>query len=74
MDSYWQPIETAPKDGTLIRARGHDFGDKLRKRHEVTAKWWPGHGWGGIGCFSSRGEMLPNAIFAYLDEWKHARD
>jgi hypothetical protein len=75
MTSDWQPIETAPKDGTLIRARGHDFGDKLRKHHEVTAKWWPTRGWGGRSGFSSTGgEALPNESFFYLEEWKPARD
>ena len=33
----WQPIDEAPKDGTVILARGHDFGDTTRKKHTAWA-------------------------------------
>lgn len=35
----WQPIETAPKDGTPFLATGFDFGYVGNTRHFVVAKW-----------------------------------
>ncbi len=59
--SDWQNIETAPKDGTWIRVRGHDFGDRTRKRHYAIAFFDNGH-WNEVG---SEGSVL-----YYLDGWR----
>lgn len=35
----WQPIETAPKDGTPILASGINLGTPDKGRHYVIARW-----------------------------------
>jgi hypothetical protein len=56
----WKPIDSAPKDGTWIKVRGHDFGDKTRKRHYAIAFYENGF-WNEVG---SEGGLL-----YYLDGW-----
>lgn len=35
----WQPIETAPKDGTQILVAGNDLGDPRNGQHICVAEW-----------------------------------
>lgn len=35
----WQPIETAPKDGTHMLATGYDFDDPRQGRHAAVVSW-----------------------------------
>ena len=40
----WQPIETAPKDGTWVMLRGgHDYGDD--QIGPAVVAFWDGEGW-----------------------------
>lgn len=57
----WQPIETAPKDGTEIQARGYNWGDRTRGRHRVLAKWW-GNEWHDADD--------EDTVLKYLTEWR----
>lgn len=57
----WQPIETAPKDGTWVKVRGHDYGDRARKRHHAIA-FYENDVWHEVGSEGS--------ILYYLDGWK----
>ena len=57
----WKPIETAPKDGTWITARGHNWGDRTRGRHMRTA-YWDGSVW--------RDAADEDTTLSYLIEWK----
>jgi hypothetical protein len=59
--SEWQPIDSAPKDGTWLKVRGHDYGDRTRKRHYAIAFYDNGI-WNEVG---SEGGLL-----YYLDGWK----
>ena len=61
----WQPIATAPRDGTLFRSRGRDWGDPAGKYHYSVAKWGrqrPGE--------SMRFVDLKNRQLVYLTDWK----
>jgi hypothetical protein len=40
----WQPIETAPKDGTPVWVRGWNWGKEGTQRHACYA-WWDGEEW-----------------------------
>jgi hypothetical protein len=57
----WQTIDTAPKDGTWIKVRGHDFGDRTRRRHYAIA-FYDHENWNEVG---SEGGLL-----YYLDGWQ----
>ena len=35
----WQPIETAPKDGTPILAAGANLGDPRKGYHQAVVEW-----------------------------------
>lgn len=37
--SGWLDMNSAPRDGTPIRARGRDWGDPCGKLHYVTVHW-----------------------------------
>jgi hypothetical protein len=57
----WNPMSSAPQDGTWIRARGYDFGDRTRKKHTAIAFFEDGN-WNEVG---SEGTHL-----YYLIEWQ----
>lgn len=59
----WQPIETAPKDGSWIRVRGFNWGDRTRGRHRMTA-YWDGNVW--------RDAADEDSALHYLTDWKPA--
>lgn len=59
--SEWQPIESAPKDGTWIRARGHDFGVKGQRKHSAIAYYEAGN-WNEVGS--------GGGVLTYLVEWR----
>jgi len=40
----WQPIETAPKDGSPVWVKGYNFGDAENGEHRCWA-WWNGNYW-----------------------------
>jgi hypothetical protein len=54
-------MESAPKDGTWVKVRGHDWGDRTRKRHYAIAFFNEGD-WNEVG---SEGGLLH-----YLDGWQ----
>lgn len=44
--SEWQPIESAPKDGTEVLLAIHDRGDSSKPFHRALAVWDPeGNDW-----------------------------
>ncbi len=55
----WQPIETAPKDGRPVWARGYDYGDKSQGEHRRWA-WWNGRYWQ---------DASDDSILTHLTEW-----
>lgn len=57
----WQPIATAPKDGSWVLARGHNWGDRSRGRHMLTA-YWDGKAW--------RDAKDEDSTLYYLSEWR----
>lgn len=57
----WQPIETAPRDGTEISARGFNWGDRTRGRHRAKARYEGGR-W--IDCEDD------GATLRYLVDWR----
>jgi hypothetical protein len=57
----WNPMSSAPTDGTWIRARGHDFGDRSRKKHTAIA-FYQDEVWNEVGSEGS--------ILYYLIEWQ----
>lgn len=57
----WQDIGTAPRDGTWIQVRGHDFGDRTRNRHYAIAFFDNGN-WNEVGSASG--------VLYYLDGWR----
>lgn len=56
----WQPIDTAPTDGTWIRVRGVDFGVPGNKHHYAIA-FFEDCGWHEVG--SDGAELF------YLTDW-----
>lgn len=59
--SEWQDIKTAPRDGTWIQVRGHDYGDRTRKRHHAVAFFENGN-WLEVGSVGG--------VLYYLDGWR----
>jgi hypothetical protein len=62
--SDWNPINTAPKDGSRFRARGKNWGDS-DKRHYIDAVW-DTDGWSGPGFYS----VVDQFHLRYLTDWK----
>jgi hypothetical protein len=60
----WQPIETAPRDGTIIKARGRDFGSVDGAFHRRIC-WWEEDGFNGPGWYSA-----DDCHLQYLESWK----
>lgn len=60
MSPKWQSIDTAPEDGTWVKVRGYDFGDRLNKRHYAIAFYDCGN-WQEVG---NEGGLL-----CYLTDW-----
>lgn len=60
--SDWQPIETAPKDGTAFLATGWDRGSSGGCRHTVVAYWDKECG------FLEEGHPYDSNL-TYLDYW-----
>lgn len=63
-EKKWNPISTAPKDGTWIKARGHDWGDTTLRKHQAIAYYENGNWW-EVGSAGGRLDYL--AEWAQLD-------
>jgi hypothetical protein len=61
----WQPMSSAPKDGTWIKVRGRDYGIPGNRRHYAIAFYDDG-AWQEIG--SNAGQLQ------YLTDWKPMND
>ena len=59
--SNWKPIDSAPHDGTWIKAKGRDFGLPGNKSHYAIAFYDSGN-WNEVGS--------EGGILLYLTEWK----
>lgn len=57
----WKPIETAPRDGGPIWARGRDWGERNNDTHAGFV-WWNGRAWVWAGHIS-------NNLAIYVTEW-----
>ncbi len=56
----WRPIDSAPKDGRPVWARGNNWGDPSKGRHCQWA-YWDGADWIAAG--------VDGATLTYLIEW-----
>jgi hypothetical protein len=69
--STWRPIADAPRDGTVIQARGWNFGDPSRGSHIVRAVWSLAQGRGAAYCAEGwRDADDPDQGLQYLVEWR----
>lgn len=57
----WQPIDTAPKDGGPVWAKGENYGDSINYGHHCCWAYWDGKYW--------RGAEIEQPILKYLTEW-----
>lgn len=64
----WKTIETAPKDGSPIWARGYDYGEKKNAMHYCWA-WFDGKSW-RASTMTPEGQ----AVLSYLVEWVSLSD
>lgn len=61
----WQPIETAPKDGTFILVTGFNYGAPEKGRHYAVAAWCERR-----GSWHEEAEWDENySCLAYLAHW-----
>ena len=61
----WLPIETAPKDGTVIIATGFNYGESSEPRHYCMARWEQGE-------WREANEWNVDSSLAYLTHWQPA--
>lgn len=59
----WQPIETAPKDGTFFIATGFNYGKSSDPRHYCMALWEQGE-------WREASEWNGHSSLAYLTHWR----
>lgn len=60
--SEWQPIETAPRDGSPVWVKGYNYGNPNSGEHRTWA-WWDGNGW--VDAFA----IGESSVLTYLVEW-----
>ena len=53
----WQPISTAPTDGSPVWVKGDNWGNAMNGQHRCWA-WWDGHAWRAAGNGSDEDSEL----------------
>lgn len=65
----WQPIETAPKDGTMLLLAGDNFGDPQRGQHVTVGSWRNERGWWEGLPDPVEEQMTANTQLQHLTHW-----